>query len=193
MKFCSQCGSEIVIMVPEDDNRERYVCTQCDTIHYQNPKIVAGCIPEWENRVLLCRRAIEPRHGLWTLPAGFMELGETTLEAAVRETMEEANARVDVEDLYMVINLPHVDQVYMIFRSRLRDTNYFPGPESHEVELFEREQIPWEELAFPTIRETLRYYYRDRDRGEFRQRSGDIIRQDRGYRFRLNGNGGEGY
>jgi len=187
MKFCSQCGEKIILMVPEDDNRERYVCTRCDTIHYQNPKIVAGCIPEWGDRVLLCRRAIEPRHGLWTLPAGFMELGETTLEAAVRETMEEANASVEVQDLYMVINLPHVDQVYMMFRSRLKDKNFSPGPESHEVELFERERIPWNELAFPTIRETLRFYYKDREKGEFQQRSGDIIRGESGYRFCLNG------
>ncbi len=187
MKFCSQCGSEIILRVPEHDDRERHVCTQCDTIHYQNPKIVAGCIPEWEDRVLLCRRAIEPRYGLWTLPAGFMELGETTLEAAVRETREEANARVDVIDLYMVINLPHVDQVYMMFRSLLKDMDFSPGAESLEVDLFRRDQIPWDELAFPTIRETLRFYYQDRDRGEYRPRSGDIIRQEKGYRFRLGG------
>lgn len=189
MKFCSQCGSEIIVKVPEDDNRERHVCTHCETIHYQNPKIVAGCIPEWDDRVLLCKRAIEPRYGLWTLPAGFMELGETTQEAAVRETMEEANARVDVIDLYMVINLPHVDQVYMMFRSRLKDRDYYAGPESQEVALFRRDDIPWEELAFPTIRETLKFYYQDRDAGVFRPRSGDIIRGESGYRFRPGGNG----
>lgn len=188
MKFCSQCGAEIIVKVPESDDRERYVCTQCETIHYQNPKIVAGCIPEWEDRILLCKRAIEPRYGRWTLPAGFMELGETTLEAAVRETQEEANARVDVLDLYMVINLPHVDQVYMMFRSHLKDRDFFPGAESLEVDLFRREQIPWDELAFPTIRETLRFYYQDRESGEFRPRSGDIIRQESGYRFLLGGN-----
>jgi ADP-ribose pyrophosphatase YjhB (NUDIX family) len=116
-----------------------------------------------------------------------MELGETTLEAAVRETVEEANARVDVIDLYMVINLPHVNQVYMMFRSRMKDRDFHPGPESLEVALFRREEIPWEELAFPTIRETLRYYYRDRDNGEFRPRSGDILKQEQGYRFRLSG------
>jgi len=191
VKFCSQCGAAIIVTVPADDNRERHVCSRCETIHYQNPKIVAGCIPAWEDKVLLCRRAIEPRSGLWTLPAGFMELGETTLEAAVRETLEEANARVDVHDLYMVINLPHVDQVYMMFRSRLLDRDYSPGPESEEVDLFSPEDIPWDSLAFATIRETLRYYLRDRDAGRFRTRAGDILREENGYRFVLHSNGME--
>jgi ADP-ribose pyrophosphatase YjhB (NUDIX family) len=185
MKYCSQCGAEIVVRIPDDDNRERHVCSGCDTIHYQNPKIVAGCIPAWEDKVLLCRRAIEPRHGYWTLPAGFMELGETSLEAAVRETLEEANARVDIQDLYMVINLPHVDQVYMMFRSRLLDTEFHPGAESQEVGLFTQEEIPWDALAFATIRETLRYYYEDIREGAFRTRAGDILRNENGYRFIL--------
>jgi len=191
MKYCSQCGAEVVVTVPAHDNRERYVCPGCEAIHYQNPKIVAGCIPVWEDKVLLCRRAIEPRHGLWTLPAGFMELGETTLEAAVRETLEEANARVDVQDLYMVINLPHVDQVYMMFRSRLLDKNFSPGPESQEVELFGAGDIPWDSLAFATIRETLRCYFRDREEGAYRTRAGDILRDENGYRFIVHSNGGE--
>jgi ADP-ribose pyrophosphatase YjhB (NUDIX family) len=191
MKYCSQCGAEVVVTVPEHDNRERYVCPSCEVIHYQNPKIVAGCIPVWEDKVLLCRRAIEPRHGLWTLPAGFMELGETTLEAAVRETLEEANARVDVQDLYMVINLPHVDQVYMMFRSRLLDTDFSPGPESQDVDLFGAGEIPWDSLAFATIRETLRYYFRDKGEGGFRTRAGDIHRDENGYRFILQSDGGE--
>ena len=185
MKYCSQCGAEIVVKVPDDDNRERHVCSSCDTVHYQNPKIVSGCIPVWEDKVLLCRRAIEPRHGYWTLPAGFMELGETSLQAAVRETLEEANARVDIHDLYMVINLPHVDQVYMMFRSRLLDTDFYPGPESQEVSLFRQEDIPWDSLAFATIRETLRYYYEDRREGVFHTRAGDILRNENGYRFIL--------
>jgi ADP-ribose pyrophosphatase YjhB (NUDIX family) len=185
MKYCSRCGAEIVVRIPDDDNRERHVCSSCDTVHYQNPKIVAGCIPAWEDKVLLCRRAIEPRHGYWTLPAGFMELGETSLEAAVRETQEEANARVDIQDLYMVINLPHVDQVYMMFRSLLQDTDFRPGPESQEVGLFRQGEIPWDELAFATIRETLRYYFEDRRKGVFRTRAGDILRDENGYRFLL--------
>lgn len=189
MKYCSQCGAEIVVKVPDDDNRERHVCSSCDTVHYQNPKIVSGCIPVWEDKVLLCRRAIEPRHGYWTLPAGFMELGETSLQAAVRETLEEANARVDIHDLYMVINLPHVDQVYMMFRSRLLDTDFYPGPESQEVSLFRQEDIPWDSLAFATIRETLRYYYEDRREGVFHTRAGDILRGENGYRFILHSNG----
>jgi ADP-ribose pyrophosphatase YjhB (NUDIX family) len=185
MKYCSQCGAEIVVRIPDDDNRERHVCSSCDTVYYQNPKIVAGCIPAWEDSVLLCRRAIEPRHGYWTLPAGFMELGETSLEAAARETLEEANARVDIQDLYMVINLPHVDQVYMMFRSRLLDKDFHPGTESQEVGLFRQEEIPWDTLAFATIRETLRCYFEDRRKGLFRTRAGDILRDENGYRFLL--------
>lgn len=185
MKYCSQCGAAIIIKVPDDDNRERHVCSACETIHYRNPKIVAGCIPAWDDQVLLCRRAIQPRHGYWTLPAGFMELGETSLEAAVRETLEEANARVRVNDLYMVINLPHVDQVYMMFRSQLRDTDFFPGPESQEVALFGEQDIPWDDLAFATIRETLRCYYADLHNGGFHTRAGDILREENGYRFVL--------
>ena len=183
MKYCSSCGFEVTIIVPPDDNRERYVCRQCNTVHYQNPKIVAGCIPEWNDQILLCKRAIEPRSGLWTLPAGFMELGETTHEAAVRETLEEANARVELLDLFMVINLPYVNQVYMMFRSRLLEGDFSPGPESLEVGLYRREDIPWEALAFPTIRETLHCYYEDRERGDYRLHTGDITRDKSGYQY----------
>ncbi|MEA3412141.1 MAG: NUDIX hydrolase [Pseudomonadota bacterium] len=176
MKYCSNCGSEVDVVVPEGDNRPRHVCGDCGTIHYQNPKIVAGCLPEWGDRILLCRRAIEPRYGLWTLPAGFMENGETTLQAATRETGEEANARVALKGLYTMFNLPHINQVYLIFRGALQDLEFGPGEESLDVRLFEEEAIPWEEIAFPVIRETLVLYYRDRRNGDFSLRSGDIVR-----------------
>jgi ADP-ribose pyrophosphatase YjhB (NUDIX family) len=156
------------------------VCNVCNTVHYQNPKIVVGCIPVWEDKVLLCRRAIEPRYGLWTLPAGFMENGETSQEGAARETLEEATARVEVERLYGLYNLPHINQVYLIFRSRLLDLNYAPGSESLEVDLFRESEIPWDEMAFPVIRESLNIFFRDREQGEFPLRSGTIVRSQKG-------------
>jgi len=185
MKFCSHCGERVRTLVPEDDTRPRHVCPSCRTIHYQNPKIVTGIIPEWEDRILLCRRAIEPRYGLWTLPAGFMERGETIQQGAARETLEEAHARVEVRALYSLFNLPHIDQVYMLFRGRLLDLDFRPGSESLEVMLFEEQDIPWDEIAFPVVKETLALYFEDRVRGEFRLHSGEIIRlqeQIMGYR-----------
>ncbi|MGA7978713.1 MAG: NUDIX hydrolase [Chromatiaceae bacterium] len=176
MKYCSQCGSEVCLQIPQGDNRSRFVCGACGTIHYQNPKIVVGCIPEWEDQILLCRRAIEPRYGLWTVPAGFMEEGETSQQGAARETLEEANARVEVSALYSLFNLPHINQVYLIFRSRLLDLDFRPGAESLEVRLFDEDEIPWEEVAFPVIKETLGLYFRDRENGGFCMRSGDIVR-----------------
>ena len=176
MKYCSYCASEVEFIVPEGDNRPRHVCSECGAIHYQNPRIVAGCLPEWEDKILLCRRAIEPRYGLWTLPAGFMENGETTLQAACRETVEEANAHVTLKGLYTMFNLPHINQVYLIFRGALQDLKFGPGAESLDVRLFEEEVIPWDKIAFPVIRETLALYYRDRRTGDFSLRSGDIVR-----------------
>ncbi|EXJ14056.1 NUDIX hydrolase [Imhoffiella purpurea] len=176
MNYCSDCGAPVTLLVPEGDNRERHVCDRCGTIHYQNPKMVVGCIPEWEGKVLLCRRAIQPRLGLWTLPAGFMERGETTRDGAVRETLEEANARVRVGPLYCLFNLPHIDQVYMLFRARLLDLDFHPGEESLEVRLFAEHEIPWDALAFQPIRETLRLFFRDRAAGIREMRSGDIVR-----------------
>jgi ADP-ribose pyrophosphatase YjhB (NUDIX family) len=177
MKFCSHCGNPVELRIPTGDNRERFVCAHCDAVHYQNPKIVAGCLAEWEGRILMCRRAIQPRAGLWTLPAGFMENDETTSEAAARETLEEANARVELTDLYTVFSLPHVSQVYMVFRGRLLDLDYSPGDESLEVELFEEADIPWPHIAFETIRQTLRFYFEDRRSGRFGLHMGDIIRR----------------
>lgn len=185
MKFCSTCGAEVRLTIPQADNRERHVCVGCGAIHYLNPKIVTGCIVEWEDQILLCKRAIEPRYGLWTLPAGYMEVGESTLQAARRETMEEANAEVEIIDLYMVINLPYVDQVYMMYRSRLLQKNFSSGSESLEVGLYNERDIPWDQLAFPAIRETLKYYYQDRTNRQFRIRTGVINRVDQGYTFQL--------
>jgi ADP-ribose pyrophosphatase YjhB (NUDIX family) len=147
--------------VPSGETLPRAVCPSCQTIHYENPKIVAGCIPEWKDKILLCRRAIEPRLGLWTFPAGFMELGESTEEAAARETFEEANAKVAIHSLYGIFSLPHVSQVYVVYRAALQDLKFGPGEESLEVQLISLEHIPWEDLAFPVIRETLRRYVED--------------------------------
>ena len=175
MKFCPACGAPVELRIPADDNRLRHVCTVCTTIHYQNPKLVIGSIPEWEDgRILLCRRAIEPRHGLWTLPAGFMENGETTTEAAIRETQEEANARVDLGELYSMVNLPYINQVQLLFRAKLLDLDFSPGVESLEVELFEEQDIPWDTLAFRPVSMTLKHYFNDRKTGEFQFRIGDI-------------------
>jgi ADP-ribose pyrophosphatase YjhB (NUDIX family) len=168
MKFCSECGSpDVAWRIPDGDTVPREVCGACGAIHYRNPKVVVGCLATWEDRVLLCRRAIEPRHGLWTLPAGFMENGETLAAGAARETIEEARARVDVGDLYTVISLPQISQVYVMFRSRLLDLDFGPGPESLEVRLFHEDEIPWDRIAFRTIARTLRTFFLDRRDGAF--------------------------
>ena len=175
MKFCSHCGQPVTIQVPEGDHRPRHVCTGCGAIHYQNPKIVAGCVPEHEGRILLCRRAIEPRLGLWTLPAGFMENGETVAQAALRETLEEANARVELAAMYSVLSVPHVNQVHIFYRGRLMDLDFGPGAESLDVALFAEADIPWKELAFRTISTTLRHYYGDRKSGAYGFHTGEIL------------------
>ena len=161
MIYCSNCGNRVVEKTPEGDSRLRHVCEACDIVHYQNPKIVAGCIPVWENRLLLCKRAIEPRYGLWTLPAGFMENGESTEQAAARETMEEACASVEELKLYGVFSIPQINQVYMMFRASLQSADYNSGPESLDVRLFEEHEIPWDKLAFPVVRLTLERYFQD--------------------------------
>jgi ADP-ribose pyrophosphatase YjhB (NUDIX family) len=176
MKYCSQCGAPVEVRIPAGESLPRHVCPACGAIHYQNPKVVVGTIPEWEDKILLCRRAIEPRYGLWTLPAGFLENEETTIEGAARETLEEASARVEVASLYALFNLPQVNQIYVMFRARLLDLQYGPGPESLEVALYDESDIPWEQLAFPVIHQTLQLYYADRRRGQFGTHTGDIVR-----------------
>lgn len=176
MNFCTSCGGAIVLRVPSGDNRERHACRNCGEIHYQNPKIVVGCLVESDDKILLCRRAIEPRYGLWTLPAGFMENGETTAQGAIRETLEEANASVSVEMLYSLINIPHINQVYLIFHARLADPVFSAGSESLDVALFSREEIPWNGIAFPAVTKTLEWYFADKSRGFLTTHTGDIIR-----------------
>lgn len=174
MKYCSQCGGEVSLSVPEGDSLPRYICVKCHTIHYQNPKVIVGCIPEWENKILLCRRAITPHRGKWTLPAGFMENNETLVQGAARETMEEANARVEIRDLYAVYSLPHISQVYMLFRARLLDLDFSPGVESLEVKLFREQEIPWNEIAFRVIHDPLKRYMTERYQGQLSFHMGTI-------------------
>ncbi len=179
MNFCSQCGSPVTSRIPPGDDRMRHVCDSCGTIFYSNPKIVAGCIPQWHQQLLLCRRAIEPRSGLWTLPAGFMENGESTDQAAARETLEEANARVEIGKLFAYLNIPALNQVYVIFLARLLDLDFSAGAESLEVRLFHEQEIPWEEIAFPSIERALRLYFQDRRGGGFGVHMADIERRSR--------------
>lgn len=162
MKFCSSCGSGVSERVPEGDDRLRHVCDQCETIHYDNPRVIVGCIVEHDNKILLCKRAIEPRANYWTLPAGFMENGETTLQGAARETWEEARAEVEEQQLYRLFDVPDINQVYMFYRARLVKGAYGVGPESTEVGLFSEEDIPWREIAFPAVYHTLKEYFHDR-------------------------------
>ena len=176
MKFCSECGAPVTLRVPTGDTLPRHVCDACRAIHYQNPRMVVGCIVEWNDRILLCKRAIEPRRGLWTVPAGFMENGETTFGGAVRETLEEANARVEVGPLYALYNIPHINQVYILFRARLTDPDVSAGAETLEVRLFTEAEIPWDEIAFASIRNALTHYYDDRRQGEYKFHMGTIER-----------------
>jgi len=175
MNYCSHCGQTVSLSIPPGDHLPRHVCQQCGMIHYQNPKIVTGCIPEWEDKILLCRRAIQPRLGLWTLPAGFMENNETTEQGAARETREESRVEVEIDSLYAMFNIPHISQVYLIFRAAMLDLQYGPTDESLEVELFSEDEVPWDELAFPVVREILIRYYSDRRQGGFNLQVGDII------------------
>jgi len=177
VKFCSECGGVCQQQIPDDDNRMRSVCRQCHMIHYENPKIICGCLPIFENKVLLCKRAIEPRLGLWTLPAGFMENQETLQEGAQRETWEEAHAKVDNISLYTVFNIPSINQVYMLFKGDLVDGKHAVGTESLATQLYEEEAIPWKEIAFLAIKKTLIHYFEDRKVGNFPVRIEDIIYQ----------------
>jgi ADP-ribose pyrophosphatase YjhB (NUDIX family) len=168
IKHCRNCGAAVVYRLPDDgDTRERAVCPACDTIHYENPLNVVGTVPYWGERVLLCKRNIEPRWGKWTLPAGFMELGESTAEGAARETVEEAGARIEMEDLFTVLSVPRVGQVHLFYRARLLSEQFDPGHETIEAQLFTEDEIPWDEIAFRTVRETLLCYFADRRAGRF--------------------------
>ena len=181
MNYCSACGSSnLAFKVPPGDTRDRHVCGDCGTVFYENPKIVAGCILEWRGRILLCRRSIEPRSGLWTVPAGFMENRETVAEAAAREAMEEARAASNGLRLQSIYNLRHVSQVYMLYHGELRDGRAEAGAETSEIALYREDQIPWESIAFPVIREALERYFEDRARGPIRLHTGDLDRDRAG-------------
>ncbi|MCX7161788.1 MAG: NUDIX hydrolase [Betaproteobacteria bacterium] len=174
MNFCSACGAPVNLRIPAGDTLPRHVCDACGVIHYRNPRMVVGALPEWEDRVLLCRRAIEPRHGKWTLPAGFMENGETVAAAAIRETLEEACARIELGAMYTLISVQHVNQVHVIYRSRLLDLDFAPGTETLELRLFREDEIPWDEIAFRTIAITLQHYFADRRAGTYQFRTEDL-------------------
>ena len=166
MKYCSSCGQPVEFRIPPGDHQPRHLCDACGTVFYQNPKVIAGCIPEAEDgRVLMCRRAIEPRLGKWTFPAGFLEMGETTAQGAARETLEEAQAQVEVDDLFVVIGIPYVSQIYMVHRGRMVGSHHGATHESLETRLMREDEIPWDEIAFPTVYHSLRHFFADRTKG----------------------------
>lgn len=167
MKYCSSCGSEVELKIPEGDNLPRYCCMRCEEIHYQNPKIVVGTIPVKGNKILLCKRAINPRYGLWTLPAGFLENGETIEQGAFRETLEETSTEVRMGNLYSIFNIPQISQIYMLFLSEVIEEDFGPTSESLEVKLFSETEILWDELAFPFVPLTLKRYLSDKKTNVF--------------------------
>ena len=171
LKHCRSCGTAVVYRLPDDgDIKLRAVCPACNTVHYENPLNVVGTIPTWgENgsQVLLCKRNIEPRWGKWTLPAGFMELGETTAEGAARETVEEAGAQFEMLALFALMNVVKVGQVHLFYRAKLLSPHFDPGSETIEAKLFTEAEIPWDEIAFKTVKETLKLYFKDRRTAQF--------------------------
>lgn len=175
MNFCSNCGGTVQLKIPPGDDRPRYLCGSCGTIHYENPKVVVGCIPEMDGKILLCRRAIEPRSHKWTLPAGYLENGETVAQGASRETLEEAGARVEIIAPYALFNICYVNQIYLMFRARIIDSLGKAGSESSEVRFFSEGDIPWDQIAFTVIEKTLRHYFKDKPTGLFHFHIGDIL------------------
>ncbi|KAB2928598.1 MAG: NUDIX hydrolase [Dechloromonas sp.] len=165
MRYCIRCGASISYLVPAGDNLHRHVCSACGHIHYENPRLVVGSVVEHAGRILLCRRAIEPRLGFWTLPAGFMENGETTAQAAMRETREEAGAEIVIDAPFAMISIAHINQVHLFYRGRLASPAYAAGPESLEVSLISPEHIPWSELSFPSVAVCLERYLADQAHG----------------------------
>lgn len=161
MKYCCYCGGELVKKIPNGDSQERFVCSHCETIHYQNPKIIVGTLPIYEGKILLCKRGIEPKYGKWTIPAGFLELGEKVEDGAIRETLEEANARVEIIKLQTVYSIPKISQVYLLFLAKLIDENFSPGSETLETELFSFNEIPWNEIAFSAVEFALKTFIDD--------------------------------
>lgn len=174
VNYCSVCGAKVSRKVPAGDSMLRNVCDACQTVHYSNPKLVVGTMPIWGDQVLLCKRAIEPRYGKWTLPAGFMENGESVAAAALRETAEEACARVTLGEVSTMISLPHISQVHVIYHAQLLDTDFAPGEETLELRLFREDEIPWDEIAFRTVRLTLEHYFVDRREGRYSFRTMEL-------------------
>lgn len=167
IKYCNQCGELTTLKIPHGDNLPRSICDSCGFIQYENPRVIVGCIPEWEDKVLLCKRAIEPRLGFWTLPAGFLENNETTQEGALRETKEESNASATIIDAFSLIDIPHINQVYLLYRAKLNNANFSATFESSEVALFDEASIPWDDIAFAAIKKSLNRYFIDRRNGNF--------------------------
>lgn len=175
IKHCRNCGTTVTYRIPDDgDTRERAVCPACSTIHYENPLNVVGTVPHWGDKVLLCKRNIEPRKGKWTLPAGFLELNETASQGAARETDEEAGAQIELEGLYTIISVPRVGQVHLFYRARLLSDQFDPGTETMEARLYAEDEIPWDEIAFRTVKETLERYFADRRAGRFQVHELDL-------------------
>ena len=175
IKHCKNCGTAVVYRIPDDgDTKPRAVCPACHTVHYENPLNVVGTVPHFGDRVLLCKRNIEPRFGKWTLPAGFMELDETLAEGAARETVEEAGAQFEMEGLFSILNVARVGQVHMFYRARLTSDQFDPGTETIEAKLFLESEIPWDEIAFRTVKETLERFFADRRAGQFSIHTVDI-------------------
>jgi ADP-ribose pyrophosphatase YjhB (NUDIX family) len=174
MNFCPSCGEPVALKIPEGDHLPRHVCNVCGAIHYQNPKIIAGCIPQWQGKILLCKRAIEPRRGFWTIPAGFMENGESVQAAAAREAMEEALAHVEIGSPVAIVSVLRAHQVHVMFRARLLDSDFGVGPESLEVGLYDESEIPWPQIAFLSVEFALKRYFEDRRNGVERLHFEDI-------------------
>lgn len=174
IKHCRACGHAVDYRIPDDDNRHRAVCLQCATVHYENPINVVGTLPVWGDQVLLCRRAIEPRYGLWTLPAGFMELGETVAQGALRETEEEAGAHIELQELFTMISVVPAGQVHLFYRARMLAPTLNPGPETLEARLFSEHEVPWDEIAFRTVRHTLEHFFSCRQAGCYTLHCGDL-------------------
>tara|TARA_B100000579_G_C22833962_1_gene857544 strand:+ start:2109 stop:2666 length:558 start_codon:yes stop_codon:yes gene_type:complete len=178
LNCCTQCGHEVSLKIPEGDNRERYVCSNCGYIHYQNPNVVVGTVPYHENKILLCKRGIEPRKGLWTFPAGFLEMGETLQEGALRETKEETNSDVEIDDMYAIFDIPQIGQLYTLYKAQIEPGTFSPTPESTEVELFTKEEIPWDDLAFPFVPLTINLFFDDLKFEEFPLRIRELVKKD---------------
>ena len=188
MKFCHQCAGSLILRIPPGDDKPRHCCSECNTVFYLNPKNVVGTLPFFKDKVLLCKRAIQPRAGKWTLPAGYMENGESSLDGAIRETTEEAGASVIVksDSLYTLFNLPKINQVYIFFRTELANLDFAAGIESQEVALFSEAEIPWREIAFPVVKSTLEHYFDDLRENQFPVRMFDVHHtEDRSFTMNL--------